>query len=829
MKTSTKIIAGIVAALAAYVASLSVDSQATNSCASGQHCPTRAIPLHVNVTALTGQGTTGIGTALTQDQFRKAITIAQDHTPDHVDVGWAACGENLNQAMLGLDCIAQHYWNFGTIAQDFYGYAVAKTKLASGIGMGVVPAPVNSLTGIVPNVTLLVDSGGNAETVTVFSIDNTTSPPTFVPSAPGFSHTHLSGVDVVTSPTVQPFTCSDTANTDPYDPRWTWLTNLGPQSPPWPLIDNTTVPTDSAIEHFASTSAGDGSGLIQQTNEAYQPGQNCGTGPATGLEKPKFGINLNSYVAQVAIDSELQGEGYPAIIVDGQTLQATPYPWVSPGTTGGGTARVCNPGGTSPSPCPEPTFHIDVYPLVAADRQYATATCMTGNAGTPGGFIENDPGSTGSTAAPLLPGLDAMHINFYTQIKHNAAEADPKAIWFDGSPLRGRPFYFTANGGSCQDKIQPAYVSSWYKSANNMFMMNDEDSLVDTNTCGGGGTYPTIVEPTRLNATAIFAVNTMTDFIANHARWQFENSCSQPFNGPLVTQAGLGGMDDVSLRYWLIGTAWLVYDPTYTFIRENLIGSNSSDPGGADIYGEEQIVPLDPVSTAQTYATPSPGHTANGGCPTSGVITFSNGEGGGLGSLAASNGTTGTCGATNENGALFQFAPVAARQFLSCYLRGVYLGPCATVVNFRFTANNCSPCTARWVDTSTGWTNTFGTNGAVIPYQHILNLNDAINNSLPCRPTNSGEVGGPGVSPCANDIFENGPAGTPCFSTTTLRSDFNGTCLDVTDYSKQLIVLSGATTQLNTCHQGIGVSTGNGGGGPGSLTVCEAEAVLLFK
>jgi len=274
---------------------------------------------------------------------------------------------------------------------------------------------------------------------------------------------------------------------------------------------------------------------------------------------------------------------------------------------------------------------------------------------------------------------------------------------------------------------------------------------------------------------------------------------------------------------------------------------------------------MDPVNSAPTYGEGSAGKStinpSGDGCSgngppagSSGTASYAAGESGGALTPIASGGIdvgTSSCGATNSgSGAFTSSAPMFARQFRDCYARGIYLGPCAVVVNPRWTSGTCTdPCGLVWFDTSTNLTNTFGSGGEIYPFKHILNLND-VGGAGPCPAQTSGYPGGPNVSLCADDVFEEGgpapyashpnstcgndPALLLFASTAGVEPPFgnqtgDGVCFSISYYTQQTIVLSKASSQSATCVQGISTTALPIDSKPnGALVVCEAEAVFLF-
>jgi len=140
-------------------------------------------------------------------------------------------------------------------------------------------------------------------------------------------------------------------------------------------------------------------------------------------------------------------------------------------------------------------------------------------------------------------------------------------------------------------------------------------------------------------------------------------------------------------------------------------------------------------------------------------------------------------------------------------------GPCAAVGNYTSTT---------YQDMTAGLTQTFGTE--LVPYAHILDLNDSHDNMGPCAPVTSGAVGGTGVSACAQDVFEAGgqsstPAPKACIPSPGPIAAFNAVCLDVTDYAHEDVVDSNGP-QSTTCLQGFSA---------GVFEVCPEEFVILFR
>ena len=791
-------------------------AQASQSCPNPQTCPNPVIPLHQPLTSLCGSG---IGNNVNQTQMRDGVSLCQDSPPTHVGIALYGCGDNLANALVGLDCVAVHYWNIGTTAQSAWAAAQVNTTL-TGVTPGGASISVRSLMNIQDMTVLTIDSGANQETVTASCPTGCGNPFAITPA---LMRNHTLGVNVIGAF----LQCTDiqTNPVDPYDDRVAWLTNTlyGKQPPnPNPIsIDDSVNLLNSFVNHWNNSASGDGGQGSNMANEAFEYGNTCGGG-AVGLPKLKWADNLASPLFAIAISSELRGlSSYPGgITIDGYSIGQSKYHWMNPGSTvENGTVCPSNS-------CTEPTDHINEYPVIAWDRAFTVPQCLTGSASQQGAFLEIDPtlGADGSILT-LDPNLDSARLRATARLDH--APTTGLGKWIDGtSVLDGRPFLFIANGGDCQDDSQANFQSSFAWQSGNTLALNSEDPFVDTKTtCNVPSNHNK--EPDRRAGPAQFALNSETIFQSHHEVWQNESSCEQPWQaGPAggtsdqnnhggsaqcLGNLCAGGLDDVSLRYWILGNEMLFSDYRYTWSRHNFIGPTGNDPSALDVVGEDFIVALYPVKVVATYV---PGMNPSGnGCTGNGPggQNYGVGESGGILSVAILN--PNTCG--SSGGGFFKNSPTVSQQWRECYIHGVYFGPCAAVGNYT---------DSKYMDTTLGLTQTFGTE--LVPYAHILDLNDA-NQTGPCPAASPGAVGGTYVSACAQDVFEGGGqlvAGSPCLKTTGAVANFNKICLDVTDYAQETVVKSGALNQGtgNQCTQGIGLpATGN-------LTVCPKEYVILF-
>lgn len=538
-----------------------------------------------------------------------------------------------------------------------------------------------------------------------------------------------------------------------------------------------------AIFHEQGTAQAIGDRLFQPQST------NCtGTGQ-DGLPNPAYIINLASPFTMSWEDSYTQG-----LSTTYGTGAGNSYPWSGPCVDG--TSITNTDGSTTSAGC------LDNYGLILADRQVVNRNCIgvSNLNGVNGGFLEAPMASTG-TFYDDNPLLDADRDTYYAQSKHRATSWNPNGL-----------FLYQLNSGDCQDSVDPSYptVNQTQSFLNtlppNVVIINAEDTLFDTSTCGnwtsanqGAGTYAG-PEVRRWSGRAAFTINSAFTLYGLHRGYVEETSCTQPFNivvpsgaEPQNSPCNTGNtysnsaeMLDLSLRYWVFGIAMATWNPQYGYARLEMFPSSGSNAVCAmPAYAEHQLVVADPDVIPGPYLW---GTAPTGFCNGSsgGALNPGPGESGGLYQIAI----PGSC-RNSPGSSFFTKVPVVSRLYNECWIKSQYVGACGVIVNLG--GNNDTTCNVCYVDTvQHAFTHVSGAD--TIPtggFHHVMQITNPL------------------------DVEEGG-------------------AISITSTATITVALSNASDNTaNRCTEGVDwdytLNSGAGGFSAGKVSVCELSAIVVFR